>query len=352
LASVETLGSTTVICSDKTGTLTMNEMAVRHLVLDGEVHDLGPGAPDLPLEDDAVRTVLEHAALCSDARLIPPSAPGADDGGLVGDPTEGALLVLASERGLDVDTLRRAHPRLGEVPFDSAAKRMATFHAEDGAVRELVKGAPDVVLDLVDSVVDHGDEVPLDDDRRRQWQEANDALAAQGIRVLAVASRQLPSDVLGADGAVEDPEAWTDGLVLEGLVGLVDPPRPEARDAIAHCRAAGIDVKMITGDHAATAGAIAQQLGIRGEVRRGVDLDALSDEQLADEVEQVGVFARVSPEHKVRVVQALRSRGHVVAMTGDGVNDAAALRHADIGVAMGITGTEVTKEAADLVLAD
>jgi Ca2+-transporting ATPase len=194
---------------------------------------------------------------------------------------------------------------------------------------------------------------PLDEARRATWEAANEQLASQGIRVLAVASRRLPDHgVLDHDGQVADPERWTDELVLEGLVGLVDPPRPEARDAIARCRAAGIQVKMITGDHAATAGAIAQQLGIRGEVRRGADLDAIDDEQLAAEVEQVGVFARVSPEHKVRVVQALRARGHVVAMTGDGVNDAAALRHADIGVAMGITGTEVTKEAADLVLAD
>ena len=236
---------------------------------------------------------------------------------------------------------------------------MATFHWSDpedpnSDVLVCVKGAPDVLLGRSTTFVEgDGTVAPLDTMARAGRQADNDRLAAEGMRVLAVATRELPaSAVLGPDGAVADPERWIEELTLEVLVGIVDPPRAEARDAIRLCHSAGIEVKMITGDHAITAGAIAAELGIEGRVVTGDELSAMDDEELAEQIDGIGVCARVSPEHKVRVVEALQSRGHIVAMTGDGVNDAAALRRADIGVAMGITGTEVTKEAGDMVLTD
>ncbi len=333
LASVETLGSTTVICSDKTGTLTLNQMTAtevvtssgtRHLV-SGSGYSLD-GVLDPPLPSGS--SLLLAAALANDSTVR--------DGALVGDPTEGALLVVAEKAGIDVEAYRDAHPRIGEIPFDSTTKFMGTFHEglAGGGVTLLVKGAPDVVIDRAN----------LDPDTRRQWEDANNQLASSGRRVLALAHREW-TDEVSSDVDVQ-------GLTLDALVAIVDPPRPEARDAITLCAAAGIDVKMITGDHAITAAAIAADLGIKGRAITGADLDAMTDEELAASIETIGVCARVSPEHKVRVVRALQSNNHVVAMTGDGVNDAPALKTADIGVAMGITGTEVTKEAADVVLAD
>ena len=236
---------------------------------------------------------------------------------------------------------------------------MATFHrvdpTDDGSdVLVCVKGAPDVLLGRAGAVADaEGRAQAISADLSGELVEANDRLASAGMRVLAVATRVVPAAaILDDSGLVMDPDAWIHDLTLEALVGIVDPPRAEARDAIAACRIAGISVKMITGDHATTAGAIAGELGIEGDVISGAELDELTDAELAERVGGIGVFARVSPEHKVRVVTALQSGGQIVAMTGDGVNDAAALRHADIGVAMGITGTEVTKEASDMVLAD
>ena len=321
LASVETLGSTTVICSDKTGTLTLNRMTVQ------EVH-----TADRP-------RLLEAAVLCNDAVLR--------DGDLVGDPTEGALVILAADEGVDVEACRRDRTRRDEVPFDSATKVMVTVHDRtDGAPGRIayVKGAPDVLLPRTTAW--------LDPDRRREVEAALDDMAARGLRVLAVAERpeERPAEPGEPDVDLARPDL--DDLELLGLVGLLDPPRPEARDAIALCHRAGIAVKMITGDHQATATAIAHQLGIRGGTLTGRDLDGLDDAQLAAVVDDTGVFARVAPAHKVRLVEALRAKGHVVAMTGDGVNDAPALKTADIGVAMGITGTEVSKEAADMVLTD
>jgi Ca2+-transporting ATPase len=356
LASVETLGATTVICSDKTGTLTLNEMTATDLVtadrrwevsgqgygFDGEVRD--PHAPDTPAPSDAVLV----AALCNDASVR--------DGELVGDPTEGALVVLAAKAGIDVDQARRRFERVGEVPFDSTTKLMATFHAEPddpATVLVAVKGAPDVLLDRCDRAAVAVGTTGLDAARRDQLTAANRELAARGLRVLALASRRIATDdAVSPDGVIKQPERWMTGLTLDGLVGIVDPPRSEAADAIGLCHRAGIAVKMITGDHADTARAIAGSLGLDGDVVTGAQLDAMDDGDLAERVEEIGVFARVSPEHKVRVVRALQAHGHVVAMTGDGVNDAAALRTAEIGVAMGITGTEVTKEAGDMVLAD
>ena len=365
LHSVETLGSTSVICSDKTGTLTLNQMTAREAVRGGEVWLVeGEGYSTSGSISSAsghhtaeeMSAALLPALLCSDAVLVPDATDGP---GIIGDPTEAALVVLAAKAGLDAAIERTRRPRLGEVPFDSATKFMATFHLVDpddaaSDVLVCVKGAPDVVMGLCSAVVaPDGSVQAFDESERRSRLADNERLGKQGMRVLAVATRRLPAaDVVDATGAVAEPERWISDLQLELLVGIVDPPRSEARDAIALCHRAGIDVKMITGDHAVTAGAIAAQLGIVGEVVTGHDLDEMSDEELAERIGKIAVCARVSPEHKVRVVEALRTNGEIVAMTGDGVNDAAALRRADIGVAMGITGTEVTKEAGDMVLAD
>jgi Ca2+-transporting ATPase len=338
LASVETLGSTTVICSDKTGTLTLNQMTARAVVVDGHHLDVtGEGyTADGRIGGDHARlpALLEAAVLCNDSRIA--------DGALIGDPTEGALVALAAKAGVDADALRRKQPRLAELPFDSARKFMATFHVAGDRIVVHVKGATDVLLDrcALDAVA--ADRAHADLDR----------LASEGLRVLALATGTLDAGALDGRPSEDDLLALVDRLDLLGLVGLLDPPRPEARAAIATSKRAGIAVKMITGDHAATATAIARSLGIEGGTRTGADLDRLDDAALAEVVATTGVFARVAPEHKIRLVRALQAQGHVVAMTGDGVNDAPALKGADIGVAMGITGTEVSKEAADMVLTD
>ncbi|MBD5785662.1 HAD-IC family P-type ATPase [Cellulosimicrobium terreum] len=348
LKSVETLGSTSAICSDKTGTLTLNQMTARRLVLagrrfsvDGEGYSTtgrilaAAGSTDVALEPVAL-----PMALASDAVVR--------DGELLGDPTEGALVVLAAKAGLDVEETRREHPRVAEVPFDAEYKLMATFHEIDGAIRCYVKGAPDVLLARSTRFLTaDGGTGPIDDEGRARVVGENDTLAGEGMRVLAVAQRDLTRADLEGDllGLVQD-------LELLALVGIVDPPRREARDAIAECKDAGIRVRMITGDHVTTASAIAGQLGIEGRSLTGAEFAAMSDEQLEAEVAGIGVVARVAPEDKVRLVDVLKRQGEVVAMTGDGVNDAPALARADIGVAMGITGTEVTKDAAEMILTD
>ena len=353
LRSVETLGSTSAICSDKTGTLTLNQMTARQLVvvgrrysIDGEGYSTTgkilrvAGDTDTPLEP-----FLVPMALANDAAVR--------DGEIVGDPTEAALVVLAAKGGLDVDETRRLHPRIAEVPFDSEYKFQATFHEmeQDGrqVVRCFVKGAPDVLLARSSSGRDaDGSAIPIDGARDRVLAE-NDRLAGEGLRVLAVASRDFDPSAFDPAG---DLLAQVQDLTLLALVGIVDPPRKEAKDAIARCKEAGIRARMITGDHATTAAAIAAQLGIEGRALTGTEFAAMSDEQLERELESIGVVARVAPEDKVRLVDTLKRLGHVVSMTGDGVNDAPALKRADIGVAMGITGTEVTKEAADMILTD
>jgi Ca2+-transporting ATPase len=349
LAAVETLGCTTVICSDKTGTLTLNRMTARrawllgrHFAVDGEGYD---GNGRISAEDGAgtpeLRPVLLPAALCADSRIR--------DGELIGDPTEGALLALAAKCGLDAEKLAEQCPRIAEIPFESAHKFMATFHHDGDVVRMWLKGAPDVLLARATGWITEDGEQPLDDATRLTVADTNAAFANDALRVLALAGRTIPTREFDPAG---DLMAWTNQLTLLGLVGLIDPPRSEAREAIATCRNAGIDVKMITGDHRSTAAAIARDLRLDGAVREGREIEGQSDRALAELVEGTAVFARVSPAHKLAIVNALKSRGHVVAMTGDGVNDAPALKAADIGVAMGITGTEVTKEAATLVLAD
>ncbi|MFJ9700621.1 cation-translocating P-type ATPase [Streptomyces fradiae] len=367
LASVEALGSATVVCSDKTGTLTLNEMTARALWAagrlyevtgegygtDGAVRPAGPGdRGDAPPEPP--REAVLPFALCNDAALSP-------GGGAVGDPTEAALLVLAAKAGLDPAAPRARTPRTGEIPFDPAEKYMATFHTDaDGGVRVHVKGAVDVLLDRCTHVLTEDGPVPLTDERRAEITAVARRMGGEGLRVLgaATATTAAPAattaapDATASDGRDRPHALPATGLTLTAVAGIADLPRPQAHDAVALARAAGVTVKMITGDHADTATAIARELGIDGDVVTGAELDRMSERDLADRIEDIGVFARVAPEHKVTIVRALSAGGHIVAMTGDGVNDAAALRAAHIGVAMGITGTDVAKEAADVVLTD
>jgi magnesium-transporting ATPase (P-type) len=358
LPAVETLGAVSVICSDKTGTLTRNEMAVAAAVTGaggftvagagyepwGTVTADGEAAP----EARAVLAELARGALlCNDATLL----EDAEAGWLVnGDPMEGALVAFAARAGLEPEALRRDVPRLDEIPFDSRHRYMATLHpGGEDATLVLVKGAPERLLAMCDRERRGAGaaDAPLDPEA---WQQRVEALAAQGQRVIAVASRSLPA--ARRELAPGDVEAG--GLVLLGLLGLIDPPRDEAIAAVADCQAAGIRVKMITGDHAATAGAIARQVGLQGAgaVLSGQDIEQLDDAALRLRVADTDVFARASPEHKLRLVEALQAEGAVVSMTGDGVNDAPALKRAEVGVAMGLKGTEAAKEAADMVLAD
>ncbi len=363
LASVETLGCTSVICSDKTGTLTLNQMTAVDLVVQLRPHHVtGEGwSPEGHIEhvagDEhvAVHAALVSMVLCNDA-VVRRTEDGTWE--LVGDPTEGALVVLAAKGGIHVDELRARHPRLAEVPFDSANKFMATAHDlvdADGDRRVVlyVKGAPDVLLARSSEVISpDGSAAPIAR-HADELRAHNQRMAEQGLRVLAVAQRELSvEDWVEVVESGTDPITLAHDLTLLALAGIVDPPRPEATIAIADARAAGIAVKMITGDHATTAAAIGRELGLEGEAITGADLDRMDDAELADRIDSIAVFARVAPEHKIRLVAALQRKGNVVAMTGDGVNDAPALKKADMGVAMGITGTEVTKEAATMVLTD
>jgi len=349
LAAVETLGCTTVICSDKTGTLTMNQMTARAAVFQGQrfsvtgegygatgsiMAEHGGAAPDLT-------PLLYPAVLANDSRIR--------DGRLIGDPTEGALLALAAKGGVESESLCAQHPRIAEIPFDSANKFQATFHLDGDLVRIYIKGAPDVLLSSISRQLMRDGETTLDEAAAGYWMAENERLAGQAMRVLALAGKTLRAKDFNP---AADLMSHVQDLTLIGLIGIIDPPRPEAREAIALCKKAGIATKMITGDHRITAAAIARELGLEGEVIEGRELDGLDAAALAARIEHIAVFARVAPEHKVRIVQALKARGHITAMTGDGVNDAPALKHADIGVAMGISGTEVTKEAATMVLTD
>lgn len=348
LAAVETLGCTSVICTDKTGTLTVNRMTARALYARGcrfDVKGEDYQTSGRILAGDAELSELEPVllpfVLCNDAHLRA--------GKVVGDPMEGALLLLAAKGGLVREALMERYPRIAEIPFDAAHRYMASFHLDGEQVRIFVKGAPEVIIEQCTKWLDRDGETALESDLKAALLAANESLAEEGLRVLAAASRTLPA---GEFNLAADLFHHMGEMRLDGLVGLMDPPRPEVHDAIATCHRAGIIVKMITGDQKVTAAAIADELGIRGEVLSGTELDILSDAELAGRIEAVGVFARATPEQKVRVVHALKARGHVVAVTGDGVNDAPALKSADIGVAMGKTGTDVTKEAATMVLTD
>jgi len=348
LPAVETLGSVSVICSDKTGTLTRNQMVLRAIATaeaDFAVEGTGYAPQGRILASDGTTPppaeLLRAALLCNDAAL-------AETGGVwsvAGDPMEGALIVGAMKAGLDPQAEAAAWPRIAVIPFDAAHRYMATLHeGPNGARQVMVKGAPEPLIAMACTAVGPDGPVPLDPDA---WHARIETLAAEGQRVLALARCDLPEGDL-------TPEAIAGRLELLGLVGLIDPPRDEAIVAVADCRSAGIAVKMITGDHAGTARAIARQLGLQhgDAVLTGVEIDALDDAALQARVMAVDVFARTSPAHKLRLVQALQAGGQVVAMTGDGVNDAPALKQAEVGVAMGITGTAAAKEAAEMVLAD
>ena len=354
LPAVETLGCATYVCSDKTGTLTENKMTVIEVFLargeriavggrgyEPEGEFTGPGGRRIePLADPDLRLLLEGALACNDASLTSNEGRA----GIVGDPTEGALVVLAAKAGLIKDRLEEVLPREGEIPFDSTRKRMTTVHPRDGEWIAFTKGAPDILLGLSDRYWAGGREHLLSQEKRREYMEEMGRFASRGLRVLGLAYRRLPR---GAK------EGWDQDLCFLGFVGMQDPVREEAKAAVATCLRAGIKPVMVTGDYPQTAKAIAAELGLEGdEVLTGVQIEEMSQEELACSLGRTSVFARVSPEHKLRIVEALRSRGQIVAMTGDGVNDAPALRSADIGVAMGLSGTEVAKGASDMVLAD
>lgn len=358
LSAVETLGSVSVIASDKTGTLTRGEMTIRRVCASGGMLEV-TGAGYQPIGNfleagasvsppPAVMTLLQGAALASDARLKR-HASGADPAtaspawSAKGDPTELALVVAAAKAGLHKHDLDAAFPRLAEIPFTSETKRMTTLHRTPDGVVAYSKGAPEIILEGCSRFLAGEGERRLETSDRKRVLETAREMASQALRVLAVA--------LKPHASLEDAER---GMTFVGLVGMSDPPRPEAGSAIATCERAGIKPILITGDHVLTAEAVARELGVlkRGRVVTGADLDAMSDEQLQLQVEEIEVYARVSPAHKLRVVTAWQRTGRYVAMTGDGVNDAPALKKADIGVAMGITGTDVTKDAAAMTLTD
>jgi Ca2+-transporting ATPase len=361
LPAVETLGCTSIICSDKTGTMTKGEMTVERVYIDGKtVKVTGVGYEPQgeflfedkkcdPAKERELLMLLKAATLCNDSKLE--KAEGRWT--VKGDPTEGALVVVAAKAGLWKDEAEKKEPRINEVPFSSQRKRMTTIHKslEEGKTAYM-KGAPEIVLDRCTKIYAHGEVRKLTDELREQVLTVNEAMAIQALRNLGFAYKGLQE----SEASIGEDEE--EDFIFLGIIGMIDPPRKEVKDAIYMCSEAGIKVVMVTGDHKLTAVAVAKELNLIGEdekegrVLTGAELDKLSDEQFQKIVENLTIYARVSPEHKVRIVKALRKKGYICAMTGDGVNDAPALKRADIGIAMGITGTEVTKEASDMVLAD
>jgi len=363
LSAVETLGATTVICTDKTGTLTRNEMAVTAIYLPAgqrEIAVTGVGyAPEgylielgqklMPNKDKNLAKLFEASALCNDAQLLGPDASSAD-WKMIGDPTEGALLTLAAKGGFDPASIRNQFPRVAELPFDSDSKMMATQHSVEGKNVVYIKGAPEVILAISDSFYQDGGTQPLDEIQRAELQAAAKKMADSALRLLALGFVN-DAHLDGSKGF----SALSGKVTLIGLVGELDPPREEVAASVRECQLAGIRPVMVTGDHKATGLAIAAALGIsrHGDLAiDGQELDLLSDEALANKIDRISVFARVHPAQKLRIVEAYQKKGNVVAMTGDGVNDAPALVKANVGVAMGITGTEVAKEAAKIVITD
>ena len=357
LVSVETLGSTTAICSDKTGTLTQNEMTITKVFTDFKEFDVaGSGYTpegDITLEGetiadhDQIKLLMTVASLSNDANLI-------ERNGLyeiTGDPTEGAMLTLAEKWGIVQEDLNEAHPRIDEIPFDSDRKMMTTFHEMDGTYYAMTKGAPDIMINNSSKIMIDGKLEDFTEDMKRQVLEENTKLAKQALRVMAYAFK--PYETLeGEELTTENIERE---MVFVGLTGMIDPPRPEAKAAVAECHASGIDVIMITGDYFETALAIAKELGIaehEDQAMQGSDLNNKSEEEIREIVKTKRIFARVSPQNKVQLVNALQANGNIVAMTGDGVNDAPAIKNADIGISMGITGTDVAKDTADMILVD
>jgi len=361
LPAVETLGCTSVICSDKTGTMTKGEMTVQSIFIDQitvKVTGVGyeptgkflvEGKASNPTELNDLQTLLKIATLCNDAGLEKKEAKWT----VKGDPTEGALIVAAAKAGLQKEDLENKEPRIGEIPFSSERKRMTTIHQTSGNGKvAYMKGAPEIVLQHCNNILQDGKVKKLTVKDREELLKATEGMAAQALRNLGFAYKELQENTSSFDEEIEK------DFVFVGIMGMIDPPREEVRDAISSCAKAGIKVVMITGDHKLTAVAVAQALNLlkenetEGRVLTGEELEKISNEQLIETVENIVVYARVSPEHKMKIVKAWKAKDHVVAMTGDGVNDAPALKTADIGVAMGITGTEVTKEASDMVLAD
>jgi len=359
LPAVETLGSTSVICSDKTGTMTKGEMTVRSLyVNDQSIKVTGIGyAPEGEFQlndkaftpDDNIKTLLKASVLCNDSGLEKDEKSGKWI--VKGDPTEGALVVAAQKAGLSKATLDSAEPRVYEVPFSSERKRMTTIHTTDDARIAYMKGAPEMVIERCSKILLNGKVQPFNEENRNNYFKITEDLAKQALRNLAFAYKELPLEGKFTEEMEQD-------FVFIGIMSMIDPPRPEVKDAIAVCKKAGIRVVMITGDHKLTATAVGKELKLIDEnhveeqVLTGEQIEEMTDEQLLAVVEKTVIYARVAPEHKVRIVKAWKTKDQVVAMTGDGVNDAPALKMSDIGVAMGISGTEVSKEAADMVLAD
>lgn len=336
LQAVEGLGSVSIICSDKTGTLTQNKMTVEHYYVD----DVCIKAEDIDINHPSQSRLLISSMLCNDSKIT--------DGVEIGDPTETALINLGSKLGLDPEEVRNKYPRESENPFDSDRKLMSTKHTLEGTPTMIVKGAVDVLLGRMDRI-QIGDQIyPMSKEDMEKIEAQNQQFSRQGLRVLAFAYKVVSDEL---ELSVEDEQ----DLIFLGLVAMMDPPRVESQDAVAECKRAGIRPIMITGDHKVTAAAIAKRIGIlqdESEACEGAVIDNMSDEELQDFVEGISVYARVSPEHKIRIVRAWQEKGNIVSMTGDGVNDAPALKQADIGVAMGITGSEVSKDAASMVLTD
>ena len=348
LPAVETLGCATIICSDKTGTITKNEMVVREVFIPDKRIPLKKGEVEKTSDTELqhLSFLFKIAALCNDAEVK------SEDGNMliIGDPTEGALLLAALDLGIDVRRLREENPRIYEFPFEPERKRMETINKwMDERAIVCVKGAPEVILESSSYFMENGEIKRMSDERRNKILEENHVMAEKALRVLAVAYKEVE---MRSKYSMEEVE---DDLIFLGLIGIMDPPREEAKHSVEKCRDAGIKVVMITGDNVWTAEAIAREVGIFEEGKRvltGVELEEMDVSELEEVVDDVAVYARVSPEHKLKIVSALKNKGHVVAMTGDGANDAPALKKADIGVAMGITGTDVSKEAADMVLSD
>ena len=357
LLSVETLGSTTVICSDKTGTLTQNEMTITKVFTNDEEFEVeGSGyKPEGDIrnankevigEDGQIELLMTIASLCNDANLTREG----EEYKITGDPTEGAMLTFSEKWNINQENLNEKHPRIEEIPFDSTRKMMTTFHEMDGKYYAFTKGAPDVIMSHSSQILENGEMVDFDDSKRKIYSDKNNDLASQALRVMAYAFR--PLDTLDQDLTTENIEK---DMIFVGLTGMIDPPRPEAKAAVAECHASGIDVIMITGDYFETALAIAKELGIassRDQAMQGSELNDKTEEEIREIVKTKRIFARVSPENKVQLVKALEANDNVVAMTGDGVNDAPAIKNADIGVSMGITGTDVAKDASDMILVD
>ncbi|MFU8773155.1 MAG: cation-translocating P-type ATPase, partial [Anaerolineales bacterium] len=366
LPAVDTLGATTIISTDKTGTLTTNQMTVREISTAGDVIEVtGTGfdpegdflldEEEIEIEDHKpLKEVMKIAALCNDSSLVQENDRDGDKWDIVGDPTEGALIVASRKAGYIKKDLESEYPRIDEIPFSSEKKFMATFHdTPEGEVMVCVKGAPETVIERCSQIIRKDESGELQSAEKETILDINEKMAKNALRVLAVAFQYI-----GKEEVDDVLERLVDGrgeLVFGGLIGMIDPPRPEVAEAIDRCKRAGIQVMMVTGDHKITGEAIARQVKICEEghkVFTGQQLDRMSDDELDDVILETAVFARVSPDHKQRIVASLQRHGRVVAMTGDGVNDAPALKSAQIGVAMGITGTDVTKETAEMVLTD